>query len=391
MLNQRTYLPDVWAGGFVAAIPVSQANILVSELKASSDIRCISVEEELLCGQDWFELVIQTIEDNFSDDSFVSSSVESLATQNNTSISNVGLRRRTLKNLLHYLAQDKKVLIYITYPLYNLRDPEFLHLAHLIDNKIGIYCHVINERDVPVMQPPMFRYQSMKEIINPDNPVYISYSREDSHTLVATIVKRLEREGISVKLDMRDNGPGNSIRAFEDEIGRASQVIVILSDKYFESHDCMYEMAVITENGNIPNRVTFIDNLGIVTRKKESYEIIKRKWKEKYDSCQVDDPSNLITLDQKREIAMIYHHIDVFWKFVKDQVSFSRVEIDTDDAGRLSDKIKEQLSNFHLPLNNQLIDQLNNNSSAPTHITNITQTGRHAVSVGVINGDVHFH
>ena len=390
MHNQRTYLPDVWAGGFIAAIPVSQANILVSELNTSSDIRCILVEEELLSGQDWFELVIQTIEDNFSEDSYVSSRVESLATQNNTSISNVGLRRRTLKHLLHHLAKDKKVLIYITYPLQNLRDPEFMHLAHLRDDKVGIYCHVINERDVPVMQPQIFRYQSMKEIINPDNPVYISYSREDSDALVATIVNRFESEGVSVKLDMRDNGPGNSIKAFEDEIGRASQVIVILSDKYFESSDCMYEMAVITENGNIPNRVTFIDNLGVVTRKTESYELIKSKWQDKFDSCQVEDPLNLISLEQKREIAMIYHHIDVFWKYVKDQVAFSRFEVEADDASYLVDKIKEQLSNIHPPLDKQFIDPLNN-SSVPTHMTNVTQTGRHAVSVGVINGDVHFH
>ena len=390
MHNQRTYLPDVWAGGFVAAIPVSQANILVSELKASSDIRCIFVEEELLSDQDWFELVIQTIEDKFSEDSYVSDCVEVLVSQNKTSFSNAGLRRRVLKDILHHLAQDKKVLIYITYPLRNLQDREFIHLAHLIDSKIGIYCHVLNERDVPVMQPPKFRYQSMKEIINPNNPVYISYSREDSDALVATIVNRFESEGVSVKLDMRDNGPGNSIKAFEDEIGRASQVIVILSDKYFESLDCMYEMAVITENGNIPNRVTFIDNLGVVTRKTESYELIKSKWKEKYDSCQVEDPTNLISLEQKREIAMIYHHIDVFWKYVKDQVSFSRFEVEADDASRLVDKIKEQLSNIHPLLDKQFIDPLNN-SSAPTNITHVTQTGRHAVSVGVINGDVHFH
>ncbi len=383
-------MPDVWADRFIAAIPVSQANILASELNNSSNIKCIFVEEELQRDQDWLELVIQTIEDKFSDDSYVSYSVGSLAAPNNTAISNVGLRRRTLKDLLLYLSQDKKVLIYVTYPLRNLRDPGFMHLAHLIDDKIGIYCHVINEREVPDLQPPMFRYQSMKEIINPDNPVYISYSREDSDALVAKIVKKLESEGVSVKLDMRDNGPGNSIKAFEEEIGRASQVIVILSDKYFESSDCMYEMAVITENGNISNRVTFIDNLGVVTRKVESYELIKRKWKEKYDSCQVEDPANLIPLEKKLEIAMIYNHIDKFWKYFNDQVSFSRAEVEADSAFHLAEKIKEQLSNIHPLLDKQFINPLNN-SSVPTHITNVTQMGRRAVSVGVINGDVHFH
>lgn len=390
MRNQRTYLPDVWADRFIAAIPVSQASLLVSELNTSSNIRCIFVEEELLRDQDWFELVIQTIEDKFSDDSYVSSSVESLATQNNTSISNVGLRRRTLKNLLYYLAQDKKVLIYITYPLRNLRDPEFMHLAHLIDDKIGIYCHVRNERDVPVLHSPMFRYQSMKEIMNPDNPVYISYSREDSDILVSTIVKRLESEGVFVKLDMRDNGPGNSIKAFEDEIGRASQVIVILSDKYFESSDCMYEMAMITKNGNIPNRVTFIDGLKTVTRARESHDLIKDKWTKQFDEYRNVNPTDSVLLEQMQEIGLICQYISDFWKYLDDQVAFNRAAVEADEAYQLAEKIKEQLSNIYPPIDNQFIDPLNN-SSAPTHITNVTQTGRHAVSVGVINGDVHFH
>jgi len=390
MLNQRTYLPDVWAGGFVAAIPVSQANILVSELKKSSDISCIFVEEELLCDQDWFELVIQTIEDIFSEDSYVSDSVEVLASQNKTSFSNAGLRRRVLKDILHHLAQDKKVLIYITYPLRNLQDREFMHLVHLIDDKIGIYCHVLNERDVPIMEPPKFRYQSMKEIINPDNPVYISYSREDSDALVATIVNRFESEGVSVKLDMRDNGPGNSIKAFEDEIGRASQVIVILSDKYFESCDCMYEMAMITKSGNIPNRVTFIDGLKTVTRARESHDLIKDKWTKQFDEYRSVNPTDSVLLEQMQEIGLICQYISDFWKYLDDQVAFKRAAVEADEAYQLAEKIKEQLLNIHPHLDNQFIDPLNN-SSAPTHITHVTQTGRQAVSVGVINGDVHFH
>lgn len=390
MHNQRTYLPDVWAGGFVAAIPVSQANTLVSELKASSDIRCIFVEEELQRDQDWLELVIQTIEDKFSDDLYVSSSVESLACQNNTSISNFGLRRRTLKNLLRYLSQDKKVLIYITYPLRNLQDPEFMHLAHLIDDKIGIYCHVINERDVPVVQQSMFRYQFMNEIINPDNPVYISYSRVDSTSLVKTIVKRLEQEGISVKLDMRDNGPGNSIKEFENEIGKASNVIVILSDEYFQSHDCMYEMALIAKSGNIPNRVTFIDGLKTVTRARMSHDLIKDQWTKKFDEYRNVTPTDSVLIEQMKEIGLICQYISDFWKYLDDLVAFSRAEVETDEAYRLAETIKEQLSNIHPPLDKQFIDPLND-SSAPTHITKVTQTGRHAVSVGVINGDVHFH
>ena len=253
-----------------------------------------------------------------------------------------------------------------------------------------VYCHVRCSDEIPQLELPVIKYHAMKEIINPNNPVYISYSRKDSLTIADIVVAGLEQEGIKVKHDIRDNGPNQSIKEFEKEIGNATQVIVVLSDKYFESHDCMYEMALITKNGNIANRVIFIDNLKDVTRARESHDLIKSKWIDRFDEYRNIDPSDSVFMVQMQEVSMICQYVSDFWEYMKDQVAFRSEDVVNDSANQLSEMLKERLNGNRLPFNDTLIDPLNN-SVSPASITNVTQTGSGAVSIGVINGDVHFH
>ena len=218
MHKQGTCLPDVWTDKFIAAIPIAQADLLVAELEAFPDFKCIVVDESLLYGQDWFELVIQSIENRYPYDPYISKQVENLAIPNSTAFSSAGLRRRTLKNLFQYLSQEGKLLVYIKNPLEKTDFSELLHLGHLINENVGIYCHVRSSDEVPSLEPPIIKFYAMKEVINPNNPVYISYSRKDSSTIADLVVAGLEQEGIKVKHDIRDNGPNNSIKEFEKEI-----------------------------------------------------------------------------------------------------------------------------------------------------------------------------
>lgn len=390
MHRPRTCLPDVWTDRFIAAIPIGQANLLAEELNTSSDLKCIVVEETILYGQDWFELVIQSIENRFPYDPYISEQIDSLALPNNTAFSSVGLRRRTLIKLFQYLSQESKLLIYIRNPLEKMDFKEFLHLGYLINENVGIYCHVRCSDEVPHLESPVIKFHTMKEIINMNNPVYISYSRTDSLAIADLVVAGLEQEGIKVKHDIRDNGPNNSIKKFEEEIGNASQVVIILSDKYFESHDCMYEMAVITKNGDVANRVTFIDNLKDVTRARESHDLIKSKWNQKFDEYRNIHPTDSVLLEQMQEISLICRYISDFWKYMDDQVAFSHEDVENNGTHQLSEMIRGRLFGTRVPLNDTFIDP-SNNSMSPCNINNVIQNGSDSVSVGVINGDVHFH
>ncbi|MCB1932012.1 MAG: toll/interleukin-1 receptor domain-containing protein [Candidatus Accumulibacter sp.] len=61
--------------------------------------------------------------------------------------------------------------------------------------------------------------------------------------------------GIEVRRDQKAINYGDSIRQFMDRIGAAGHVVLILSDAYFKSEYCMYELRRIHENRSFAKRV----------------------------------------------------------------------------------------------------------------------------------------
>ncbi|MCR5454034.1 MAG: SUMF1/EgtB/PvdO family nonheme iron enzyme [Bacteroidales bacterium] len=101
-----------------------------------------------------------------------------------------------------------------------------------------------------------------------DNTVYISYASKSKRiydeiaqhynvetnsvdherdSFVDMLYKQLTAEGIPCKLDTVDV-QGGSITEFEQAIGNANYVVVVLSDKYFISPHCMYEWDLIQKD-----------------------------------------------------------------------------------------------------------------------------------------------
>lgn len=165
-------------------------------------------------------------------------------------------------------------------------------------------------------------------MINPNSPVYFSYSRDDSTELVDIICKSLESRDILYSLDMKDVKIQSSIKAYEKAIGSGELVIVVLSDNYFESPDCMYEMAAITNRGEISKRVIFISHFQNVKRKKESHDLILGKWQAEYGKYRNIDPSNVAMTQEMDNIAGIIQTFPDFWKHVVDDVAFSSSEVE---------------------------------------------------------------
>ena len=87
---------------------------------------------------------------------------------------------------------------------------------------------------------------SFTMILNPYNPIYISYAWNDNdHPYIANIVQTIQQifieNHISYKLDKIDMNNGDSIREFEEEIGNGSIVIILVSEKFLKSSHCIYE------------------------------------------------------------------------------------------------------------------------------------------------------
>ena len=229
----------------------------------------------------------------------------------------------------------------------------------------------------------------MRTKINPDSPVYFSYSRDDSSALVDVICQSLASKDILYSLDMVDVEVQSSIKEYERAIGNGETVIVVLSDNYFESPDCMYEMAMLTKRGEISERVIFVTHFQSVKRKKESHDLILKKWKDKYDGYRDIDPSDSSMTLEMNYTAEIIQAFPEFWKHIVDDVAFSSEVVEKDPAASITNRVLEiiKLRKFanKTPTTTQVSDPVN---SGDTPSIYVSQTGQGSVAFGVVNGNV---
>ena len=87
--------------------------------------------------------------------------------------------------------------------------------------------------------------------------VYVSYAwqAEDETRLVDKLEEACRKRGIELRRDRNEIDYGESIRAYMDELGAGRHVILVLSDAYFKSEYCMYELREIYKNKDFRKRV----------------------------------------------------------------------------------------------------------------------------------------
>ncbi|MBT8778904.1 toll/interleukin-1 receptor domain-containing protein [Akkermansia muciniphila] len=88
-----------------------------------------------------------------------------------------------------------------------------------------------------------------------DEPtIFLSYCRNNKEE-----ADRLEQEltvlGMLVKRDIRDIGPWKSIRAFMDTIREQDIAVLLVSDAYLKSRNCMYEVLEIMKEISYRERI----------------------------------------------------------------------------------------------------------------------------------------
>lgn len=89
-----------------------------------------------------------------------------------------------------------------------------------------------------------------------DKQVFISYAwGGESERIVNELDADLQSSGIRIVRDKRDLGFKGMIRDFMRQIGRGYAVVVVISDKYLRSPNCMYELVEIARNKDIYDRI----------------------------------------------------------------------------------------------------------------------------------------
>ena len=89
-----------------------------------------------------------------------------------------------------------------------------------------------------------------------EQTVFISYAwGGEREEIVNQIDKALQARGIKITRDKRDLGYKGSIKEFMERIGQGNCVIVVVSDKYLRSQNCMFELVEIAENKQFHDRI----------------------------------------------------------------------------------------------------------------------------------------
>jgi len=131
-----------------------------------------------------------------------------------------------------------------------------------------------------------------------EQSIFISYAwGGEREEVVNQIDQTLQKRGLKIIRDKRDLGYKGSINEFMERIGRGNCVIVVISDKYLRSPNCMFELVEIAEGKQFHDRI-----FPVVLADANIYNPIKRIEYVKYwevkrtelaEAIKTLDPANL--------------------------------------------------------------------------------------------------
>jgi len=131
-----------------------------------------------------------------------------------------------------------------------------------------------------------------------EQSVFVSYAwGGEREEVVDQIDQALQERGIKIVRDKRDLGYKGSINEFMERIGQGNCVIVVISDKYLRSPNCMFELVEIAEGKQFHDRI-----FPVVLADANIYDPLKRieyvkhwevKRAELADAMRTLDPANL--------------------------------------------------------------------------------------------------
>lgn len=98
---------------------------------------------------------------------------------------------------------------------------------------------------------------------NPETPqtkpareIFISYAwGGESEEIVSQLDQTFQEKEITIVRDKRDLGFKGRIREFMKRIGKGRCVIVVISEKYLKSENCMFELMQIAQNGQFYDHI----------------------------------------------------------------------------------------------------------------------------------------
>ena len=104
------------------------------------------------------------------------------------------------------------------------------------------------------IEPKTIENRIDKEETNTVTEIFISYPWTNTNR-IDEICRVLDRAGIKYKRDTKDCGYRQNIKQFEREIGKGANVLAYINEDYLKSINCMYELALVFQTGDVERRL----------------------------------------------------------------------------------------------------------------------------------------
>lgn len=161
------------------------------------------------------------------------------------------------------------------------------YVINLFDLVLNLYAIPLNHAGfVPLRQALHTQWEQtlaqkmdfirMEDNKSPSNAnkkeIFFSYAwRGESEKIVNEIDQAFQKRGVTIIRDKRNLDYKGSIKEFMKQIGRGQGVVVVISDKYLKSKNCMFELIQIAQNKQFKDRI-----FPVVLGDADIYDAVKR-------------------------------------------------------------------------------------------------------------------
>lgn len=200
-----------------------------------------------------------------------------------------------------------------------------------------------------------------------DNKVFISYCWKDED-IVNKIDNYFKSRQIIFDRDKRKIESWESIKRFMKKIRKSSYAILVVSDNYLKSVNCMYEVLEVMKDDDYRNRI-----LTVVLKDASIYDSLDRTkyikyWNEKYNKlleeiATINDNESSLTLNQDlKKIGDIKRTIGEFMQIVSD--------MNNPNINNICEEINKKLFNNGIKLGDEVsgLEQFLNELDKCTYI-----------------------
>ena len=177
--------------------------------------------------------------------------------------------------------------------------------------------------------------------------VHFSYKHLDRHNKpIEKIEKGLSNAGIMYSIDKHLEVSDN-IRDYEAEIAKSKLVIIIITEEYLHSIQCMHEITGIVENGNLDKRVLCIAELADIPRNGDGLKTIKGYWesekKRKAEQIKDEPGGSEYLIREIKDIDEIICGLNKVWLYLTDVMTGTMESLSNNNGKKMVELVKKSL------------------------------------------------